>query len=193
MRERNSVRPGAGRLLGRYSRAAACRPGRSRDGIRYTQRAGGQCRRPLRPTRLATVLSRSNECVGWVEAPAGAVTHRPHVMGSASLHPSYEGAHRARVLRNVANQVGQWDFAMVKSVPEVRRRLDAAGSAVAGASVTASERALSRPAACVRHGEGVGWVDVGRPGESRASCCRAQPAAAVRLSRRLAPTFAHRP
>ena len=30
------------------------------------------------------------EWVGWVEAPSGAVTHRRQVMGSASLHPSYE-------------------------------------------------------------------------------------------------------
>jgi len=30
-----------------------------------------------------------------VEAPTGAVTHRRHVMGSASLHPSYEGGGRS--------------------------------------------------------------------------------------------------
>lgn len=47
----------------------------------------------------------SSQRVGWVEAPIGAVTHRRDVMGSASLHPSYEGVHRARALRNVASQV----------------------------------------------------------------------------------------
>jgi type III restriction enzyme len=39
---------------------------------------------------------------------------------------------------NADGRFGQWDFAMVKSVPQVGRQLDAIGSAVAGASVTAS-------------------------------------------------------
>jgi hypothetical protein len=39
---------------------------------------------------------------------------------------------------NADGHFGQWDFAMVKSVPDVRRRLDAVGNAGAGASVTAS-------------------------------------------------------
>jgi type III restriction enzyme len=39
---------------------------------------------------------------------------------------------------NADAHFGQWDFAMVKSIPDVRRQLDAVGSAVARASVTAS-------------------------------------------------------